>query len=185
MKRSHDGVVFSVPEVVSRLTGLCNVPEGSEKIVAELKCHSKRGRPATKRFHCRLVGVCKDSPELGGTTRRVAPRLQVVHALDVGVGHEIELLPGEVLEGRVREVGYGVAVDTAPLGSLPTVENDSNWLRDAQRYPVLIDFELPEGQVPLKVGSQATVAVYTGDHFVVNPLARVYLWLLSILTYAY
>lgn len=101
------------------------------------------------------------------------------------VGIVFDALPGEVLEGRVREVGYGVAVDTAPLGSLPTVENDPNWLRDAQRYPVLIDFELPEGQVPLKVGSQATVAVYTGDHFVVNPLARVYLWLLSILTYAY
>jgi hypothetical protein len=50
---------------------------------------------------------------------------------------------------------------------------------------VLIDFDLPEGQAPLKVGSQATVTVYTGDHFVVNPLARFYLWLLSILTYAY
>ena len=82
-------------------------------------------------------------------------------------------------------MGYGVAVDTEPLGALPTIENDPNWLRNAQRYPVLIDFDLPEGQAPLKVGSQATVTVYTGDHFVVNPLARFYLWLLSILTYAY
>ena len=101
------------------------------------------------------------------------------------VGIVFDALPGEVVQGRVREVGYGVAVDTQPPGALPTIENDPNWLRNAQRYPVLIDFELPEGQAPLKVGSQATVAVYTGDHFLVNSLARFYLWLLSILTYAY
>jgi multidrug resistance efflux pump len=102
-------------------------------------------------------------------------------------GIVFDALPGEVIRGRVRELSYGVAVDTAPLGSLPTVQNDPNWLREAQRYPVLIDFDLPSGQdrYPLKVGSQATVVVYTGDHLLVNPLARLYLWLLSVLTYAY
>jgi multidrug resistance efflux pump len=102
-------------------------------------------------------------------------------------GIVFDALPGEVIRGKVREVSYGVAVDTAPLGSLPTVQNDPNWLRQAQRYPVLIDFELPGSPrpFPLKVGSQATVVVYTGDHLLVNPLARFYLWLVSILTYAY
>ena len=96
-------------------------------------------------------------------------------------------LPGKVVRGRVREIGFGVAVDTAPLGSLPTIENDSNGLRDAQRDPVLIDFELPggDGQIPLKVGSQASVVVYTGAYWVVNPLAGLYMRLLSLLTYAY
>jgi multidrug resistance efflux pump len=103
------------------------------------------------------------------------------------VGIVFDALPGEVVRGRVRDLSYGVAVGTAPLGSLPTVQNDPNWLREAQRYPVLIDFDLPRGQgrYPLKVGSQATVVVYTGDHLLVNPLARFYLWLVSILTYAY
>jgi multidrug resistance efflux pump len=102
-------------------------------------------------------------------------------------GIVFDALPGEIIRGRVRELSFGVAVDTAPLGSLPTVQNDPNWLREAQRYPVLIDFELPrdQGRYPLKVGSQATVVVYTGDHLLVNPLARLYLWLVSILTYAY
>jgi hypothetical protein len=27
--------------------------------------------------------------------------------------------------------------------------------------------------------------VYTGDHWLINPLARLRMWLLSILTYAY
>jgi multidrug resistance efflux pump len=106
-------------------------------------------------------------------------------------GNEVAIvfdaLPGRVVRGTVREVSFGVAVDSAPLGSLPTIQNDPNWLRKAQRYPVLIDFELAgeRSSVPLKVGSQATVVVYTGDHLLVNPLARLYMWLLSFLTYAY
>ena len=102
-------------------------------------------------------------------------------------GIVFDALPGEVVRGRVRELSYGVAVDTAPKGTLPTVQNDPNWLRQAQRYSVLIDFDLPkgEGRYPLKVGSQATVVVYTGDHLLVNPLARFYMWLVSVLTYAY
>lgn len=103
------------------------------------------------------------------------------------VGIVFDVLPGQVIRGTVREVGFGVAVDTAPLGTLPTVQNDPNWLRQSQRYPVLIDFELPEPQQRrvLKVGSQAAVVVYTGDHFLFNPLARLQVWLVSLLTYAY
>jgi multidrug resistance efflux pump len=103
------------------------------------------------------------------------------------VGIVFDVLPGRVVRGTVREVGFGVAVDTAPLGTLPTVQNDPNWLRQSQRYPVLIDFELPgpEPRGVLKVGSQASVVVYTGDHFLFNPLARLQVWLVSLLTYAY
>jgi multidrug resistance efflux pump len=98
-----------------------------------------------------------------------------------------DVLPGQVIEGRVREVGFGVAVDTAPLGSLPTIQNDADWLRQAQRYPVLIDFDrnIREGEKLLKVGSQASVVIYTGSHWIVNPLAGLWIWLVSILTYAY
>jgi multidrug resistance efflux pump len=102
-------------------------------------------------------------------------------------GIVFDALPGRVFEGKVREVGFGVAVDTAPLGSLPTIKNDANWLRDAQRYPVLIDFEISDSDAVdvLKVGSQASVVVYTGDHWLMNPLARLQMWAVSILTYAY
>lgn len=97
-----------------------------------------------------------------------------------------DALPGRVVRGRVREVGFGVAVDTAPLGSLPTIQNDPNWLRDAQRYPVLIDFEVPPAEAArLKVGSQASVTVYTGRHWLMNPLSAVLMRAVALLTYAY
>jgi multidrug resistance efflux pump len=109
--------------------------------------------------------------------------------LDPGdtVGIVFDVLPGRVFEGKVRETGFGVSVNAPPLGSLPTIQNDTAWLRSAQRYPVLIDFELPveSGTTRLKVGSQATVVVYTGRNPLFNLLARVYMRTLSLLTYAY
>ncbi len=99
-----------------------------------------------------------------------------------------DVLPGRVIEGAVREIGFGVDVGDPPLGKLPTIKNDKNWLRSAQRYPVLVEFELPrnsEGVTRLKVGSQATVVVYTGTNPLFNTLARLYMRVLSILTYAY
>lgn len=98
-----------------------------------------------------------------------------------------DVLPGEVIEGTVREVGFGVEVDSAPLGKLPTIQNDQNWLRSAQRFPVVVSFKLSDigdGQL-LKVGSQASVVIYTGDHWLMNPLAKFCIRLASILTYAY
>jgi multidrug resistance efflux pump len=104
------------------------------------------------------------------------------------VGIVFDVFPGHVFEGTVREVGYGVDIQNPPLGKLPTIQNDKNWLRAAQRFPVLIDFKLPlddEGRTRIKVGSQATVAVYTGTDPLFNLLARLYLRLDALLTYAY
>ncbi len=95
--------------------------------------------------------------------------------------------PGRVFTGTIREMGFGVAVDTAPLGSLPTIDNKRSWLRDAQRFPVLIDFPPPEnGQNNvLKIGSQVTVVAYTGDHVFFNGLARLLIRLSALLSYVY
>ncbi|MDH3589989.1 MAG: HlyD family secretion protein [Gammaproteobacteria bacterium] len=102
------------------------------------------------------------------------------------VGISFDVMPGRVFEGTVRGMGYGVAVDSAPLGSLPTIKNERAWLREAQRFPVEIDFELPiEDLRKLRVGAQASVIVYTGDNFLLNGIGRVYIRLASILSYAY
>jgi len=107
-------------------------------------------------------------------------------------GDEVEILfdvlPGKVFSGAVREIGFGVQVDNAPLGALPTIQNDRNWLREAQRFSVLVDLtELPdpEDRRRLKVGSQASVIVYTGGHPLLRWLGRLYIRAASILTYAY
>ncbi|MCP4047204.1 MAG: HlyD family secretion protein [Gammaproteobacteria bacterium] len=98
-----------------------------------------------------------------------------------------DVLPGDVYSGTVRELGFGVAVDSAPLGSLPTIKNDQSWLRSAQRYPVLIDFDmLSQPDITrLRVGSQASVVVFTGSNPLINTLANLQVWLNSILTYLY
>jgi len=98
-----------------------------------------------------------------------------------------DVLPGQVFSGTIRELSFGVDVGTAPLGSLPTVDNNQGWLRAAQRYPVLVDFDNPlkKGALGLRVGSQATVVVYTGNNSIVNMLAGLQIWVASILTYAY
>ena len=96
-------------------------------------------------------------------------------------------LPGKVIEGTIRTTGFGVNVDSAPLGSLPTIDNDRQWLRDAQRFSVQVEFRLPEARdrLGMRVGAQASVIVYTGDSFIFNALGWVRMRLLSIFTYAY
>ncbi len=106
-------------------------------------------------------------------------------------GDKVELvfdaLPGKVIKGTIRTTGFGVNVDSAPLGSLPTIENDRNWLRDAQRFSVLVDFDLPDAgdRIGIRIGAQASVIVYTDDGFLFNTIGKLKMRLVSIFTYAY
>ena len=98
-----------------------------------------------------------------------------------------DALPGKVVNGTIRTTGFGVNVDSAPLGSLPTIDNDRAWLRDAQRFSVLIDFDLPtaEDRLGIRIGAQASVRVYTGGNWLFNTIGRIRMWVVSKLTYAY
>ncbi|MEO1201716.1 MAG: HlyD family secretion protein [Pseudomonadota bacterium] len=97
-----------------------------------------------------------------------------------------DALPGKVVKGSIRTAGFGVSVDSAPLGSLPTIENSRGWLREEQRFSVVVDFELPEAadRLGIRVGAQASVIVYTGGSWIMNTIGRLRMWLLSKLTYA-
>jgi len=97
-----------------------------------------------------------------------------------------DVFPGRVFEGTVRTTGFGVAVDSAALGALPTIDNNRQWLRDAQRFPVLIDFEMSsEDMRRLKVGAQVTALIYATDSWFFNTLGALYIRIGSILSYAY
>lgn len=106
-------------------------------------------------------------------------------------GDEVEIafdaLPGEVFDGKIRSVGYGVAVDSAPLGALPTVENNRQWLRDSQRFPVVIDINpiSADDAATIRIGSQASVVVYTGSNWLLNSVAWAHVRLASLFSYAY
>jgi multidrug resistance efflux pump len=110
---------------------------------------------------------------------------------NIKTGDKVEIvfdsLPGNVLSGRVRGTGFGVSVDTTPLGSLPTVDNNRQWLRDAQRFPVDVDFQLSDSSQKqgVRVGAQASVIVYTGDNWLFNFFGKIYIRISSLLTYAF
>jgi len=101
----------------------------------------------------------------------------------------LDVWPDKTLRGRVRSITYGVtgAESTSKPGTLPTVQNARDWLRNAQRFPVLIDFDNPAEatQLGARVGSQVNVLVYTGDHPILNALGRSLMWLSGVLAYAY
>lgn len=106
-------------------------------------------------------------------------------------GNSVEIvfdsLPGRIVPGKIRSTGFGVAVDSAPLGSLPTIENNRQWLRDAQRFPAVVDFELADqrDELAIRVGAQGTVVVYTGNNWLFNLIAKINIRVTSLLTYAF
>lgn len=91
-------------------------------------------------------------------------------------------LPGRVFTMRVGSVGWGVASGSEPVGGLPTVRNETGWVREAQRFPVRLVFgeDRPRG---LRYGSQAHVVIYTGENPVMNALGAFWIRLVSWLTY--
>ncbi|MNQ14663.1 Multidrug resistance protein MdtN [compost metagenome] len=110
---------------------------------------------------------------------------------DTPVAIVLDVLPGEVFAGRVRSVGYGVSVgqSTAP-GTLPNVENSRDWLRPAQRFPVIVEFAPGEAARlarlrGIRVGGQADVMAFPSKGNPLNPLGRLFLYLMSWLSYAY
>ena len=97
-----------------------------------------------------------------------------------------DVRPGEVFDGTVRQTGYGVQVSSNALGTLPTIDNQRDWLREEQRFAVIVDFQKPDlTQSNLRVGSQASVIVYTGDNWIMNTLGKLYIRLSAYLSYLY
>jgi len=100
----------------------------------------------------------------------------------------LDVLPGRVFKGRVRSVGSGVGSGRqAQPGTLPTIDNSRDWLRQSQRFPVAVEFDQSQrAQLrALRIGGQADVLVYTGDHGLMNWLGGLYIGLMSYLSYVY
>jgi len=95
-----------------------------------------------------------------------------------------DINPGTIYTGTVRSMGYGVATDKNTKGGLPQLENKSTWLRDPQRFPIVVkmdeDNELPN---VYRIGGQVDVVVFTGDNFVLNGIASFRIKLNSWLSY--
>ncbi|WP_454766793.1 HlyD family secretion protein [Cupriavidus campinensis] len=100
----------------------------------------------------------------------------------------LDALPGRVFDGRVRSVGYGVSVgQSTPPGTLPTVQNSRDWLRPAQRFPVIVELDPAEVRAltGIRVGGQAEVMAFPKPGNPLNPLGRAFLYVMSWLSYVY
>jgi len=100
-----------------------------------------------------------------------------------------DVLPGVVFKGEVRSIGLGVSVgqEQSP-GILPTIDNDRDWLRQSQRFPVVIGFDVGQKEAlrnQLRIGGQASVIAYSEGHGVLKLLGMAYIRLMSWLSYAY
>jgi len=111
---------------------------------------------------------------------------------NIDVGDEaaivLDVMPGAVLKGRVRSVGGGVSSgQSGTPGTLPTIENSRDWLRQAQRIPVVIEFDASEvsSLKGVRVGGQADVLVYAGESGVMNFFGAIYIRAMSWLSYLY
>jgi multidrug resistance efflux pump len=100
-----------------------------------------------------------------------------------------DVLPGSVFTGEVRSIGTGVSAgQTPPPGTLPTVQNSRDWLRQSQRFPVVIGFDIGQDdrlREHLRIGGQASVVAYTEGHGLLNGLGKLLIRLMSLLSYAY
>ena len=110
------------------------------------------------------------------------------------VGSPVELaldsLPGHVFDGRIRSIGLGVSDGQAPPppGQLPTIQNNRDWLRQAQRFPVIIEFEPGQAEQlrdNVRIGGQVDVMAFSEGHGFLKLLGQAYIRLMSWFSYAY
>jgi multidrug resistance efflux pump len=110
----------------------------------------------------------------------VEPGQDVLIALDIR--------PGKLFRGRVHSVGWGASQgNETPTGQLPAVQPDQGWVREPQRFPVRI-LLMPEDSKSAsfdagRSGAQANVVILTEEDFILNPIGRLWLKLIALLSY--
>jgi multidrug resistance efflux pump len=107
-------------------------------------------------------------------------------------GDPVELVldtaPGQIFQGTVFSTGFAVQQPTrADVGEAAEIRSSKGWLREAQRFPVIIHFEksdFPRGY--RRVGGQVKVQVYTQEsNWLLNALGGLSIRVKSWLSYVY
>lgn len=98
----------------------------------------------------------------------------------------LDVAPGKIFKGTVSSVGFGVKQKSGgEAGDLAKIEGDSGWLRDAQRFPVIINFDDDSARGFRRLGGQADVQIYTGGNWIINMLGWIWIRVLSWLSFIY
>lgn len=99
----------------------------------------------------------------------------------------LDTAPGQIFKGRVFSSGIAVRQPfDARAGEAHVIRSSSGWLRDAQRFPVLIDFDENIPQNLRRVGGQVDVQIYTQkSNWFLNGLGWLWIRLMSLMSYVY
>jgi len=98
----------------------------------------------------------------------------------------LDVAPGRIFKGTVSSLGFAVKQESGgAVGDLQTIRGSSGWLRDSQRFPVIITFDDDSVIGYRRLGGQADVLVYTGNNWIINALGWIWIRVMSWLSYLY
>ena len=82
--------------------------------------------------------------------------------------------PDTPLEGKIDSIGRGIALQNGTTGFqlLPAVKPTFEWIRLAQRIPVIVRIEAPDN-IKLRAGTTASVVIMTGTSTAGGPVPPV------------
>jgi len=112
--------------------------------------------------------------------------------LNIQPGDKVDLVletaPGQVFSGTVFSSGFAVQQpSSAEVGEAVVIRSSSGWLREAQRFPVIIHFDdqsFPRGY--RRAGGQADVQIYTQEsNWLLNSFGWIWIRLMSWFSYVY
>ncbi|UCX04832.1 HlyD family secretion protein [Shewanella glacialimarina] len=96
----------------------------------------------------------------------------------------LDFAPGKVFKGKVAFIDYGIDWgQNEQSGKLAQASGQTGWLRQSQRFPVTITFDKEIAKGFKRVGGQADVIVYTDDSSIVNVFGKLWIRLISWLSY--
>jgi len=109
---------------------------------------------------------------------------------NVKKGNEVDIAldvaPGRIFKGTVSSLGFAIKQQSGgAVGDLETIKGNSGWLRDAQRFPVIITFDDDSVRGYRRLGGQADVQIYTGNNWIINALGWIWIRVMSWLSYIY
>lgn len=100
----------------------------------------------------------------------------------------LDVRPGKLFRGKVHSIGWGVSQgDEAPSGQLSTVQPEQGWVREPQSFPVrilILPDEAKEAGIDVaRSGAQANVIIFTEEDSIMNPIGRLWLKIIALLSY--
>ena len=105
-------------------------------------------------------------------------------AVDAPVEIVLDVFPGRVFDGKVENVGWGVAQGAVdPATGLPKISAPVGLTRTPQRFPVRINLDQKDYLPGMRLGSQANVIVYATGNPITNVIGALWIRLIALLTY--